>query len=501
MFSRVTDSESLKADISASKLPVIEEDFGYFRGGKVYFIKTSPHADDLPEQDDTITVNLDEMGELQNLLDQIPDGRKAEEIFNYFSGGNFINTRTGTDAMKHHQLFARVLHRPTVYLANILQALDEFISERAQTTITLKELSAIPVRHALFSGMFDNHKMTPAIAESLKKFSDILEGDLSEFKETVELRLLAASRLGKIAFNIIPRFINARSTYAAAMEDLISAEAPNILEDINKFANNESIHNLFALAIIELIKESSHEYRADSAMLAAHLQTLTLEELESYLMHPDIVTIPASIAAGDNVVTMISCILAAFANNSELLEKFRQELADKDMLDFNDHDKIKNIIRAERYNHGFIHRVYLEALRREDMFKSARHLSFETITFRYNHDQPIEVKGIIIPPHSTIAMLPAMPRFDERLWNDPEHFNPDRYKDKQHLEKYALSGFSTSRRRCPAHDSSEYMVLGFLAYLVTKFDISLENTESKKLSQINVQLTPRPLAAANKLAM
>src|SRR3990167_5924214 len=139
MFSTVTDSAALKKDIRNSNLPVIEENFGYLRGGKVFFVKTSPHAADLPASVDAnvITLNLDELGELEDMLDQIPESRKAQQIFNYFSGGNFINTRTGKDAMKYHQLFARVLHRPADYITNILQALEQFLQENHDKDFSL----------------------------------------------------------------------------------------------------------------------------------------------------------------------------------------------------------------------------------------------------------------------------------------------------------------------------------------------------------------------------
>lgn len=493
MFSTVADSASLKKDIRDSNYPVIEENFGYLHGGKVYFVKTSPHAADLPVSADAneITLNLDELGELQDILDQIPDSRKAQQIFNYFSGGNFINTRTGKDAMKHHQLFARVIHRPADYITNILQALEQFLQENHDKDFSLKELTVTPVRNALAHGMLGVDRLTPELTGAIKQFSDIIDGDLHDLKHGVEMRLLAASTFGRIAMSFIPRFYNARSAYLMAATQFMEDQAETILIEIQKYANNENVTNLLALAVIEMIKENNPELRNDFDALAGTIREMSLSDVQESLMHPDVITIPASVTAGDNTMTLLSCILTAFTKDKNLLQQFRDEIAAKGMLDMTDPEKIRNIIKAERYNHGFIHRVYLEGLRRQDIYKSADDLAFQTMNLRYNYNNPIDFKGITIPENSTIALLPAMPRFDARLWKDPEEFNPDRYKNNPQLEKYPLSGFSSSHRRCPASDTNEFMAVSFLAYLVTRYDIALENTESKKAAMINVRLTPR----------
>lgn len=493
MFSSVADSASLKKDILENKFPIIEENFGYFGGGKVLFVKTSPHAADLPApvDADELTLNLDEAADLQNMLDQIPESRKAQQVFNFFSSGNFINTRTGKDAMKHHQLYARVLHRPAAYITNINQALEEFLQENHDKDFSLKDLTAMPVRNALAHGMLGVERLTPALSTAIKQFSDIIDDDLYDLKRGVEMRLMAASTIGRFALNVIPKFYNARSTYLKAVEQFIEDHAQTIFDEIQNYANSVNTYNLLALAVIEMLKEKKTQLRNDPDELASTLQKMTLSDVREYLMHPDVISIPASITAGDNTMTLLSCILTAFTKDKNLLQRFRDEVTAKGLLDMTDPVKISNVIKAERFNNGFMHRVYLEGLRRQDIYKSPEDLALQTMRLWYNYDHPIVLKHVTIPANSTIVLLPAMPRFDERVWNNPDEFNPERYLDKPQLEKYPLSGFSSSHRRCPAYDTNEYLAISFLACIVTRYDVALENTESKKPAKITVRLTPR----------
>lgn len=482
----VTREQSLINNPSA----LVKENFGWYFGD-VYFIKVSPNEEDVAVDSakEMISVNLSKAGQLLDVLDQIPGSRKAEEVLNYFSGGTFVSTRTGEDAMRNHKLHVHALQPVSSYIKSMLEQLQKFIRENDH--FSLRDFTVNPIRHALASNMFHTDGMPVDLMEAIKKFSSILEDDISDFESGVKMRLLAMGTLGSIALNVTPKFREAKQGYFTAATRFMQSQAQIILDNIHRHAKSERVTHLLAMSIVELIKQKNPRF--DEKELSDYLLNLNLNSLQKYLTHAEIISIPASIAAGDNLMQILSTALAALTTNKALLTQLRDDLNKHNLVEHFSEAKLKVIIDADRYKRGILHRIYLETLRREDIFKTPERLALETKMFR-NTDREIEISDTItIPANSTIVILPAIPRFDTKLWHKPEVFDPDRYVDKKQLEKYPLSVFSDSKRRCPATQASEYMFKTFISYIATFYDLELENTEAKKLGAIQVKLMPREL--------
>lgn len=480
----VTREQSLMNNPTA----LVKENFGWFYGD-VYFIKVSPNEEDMTADASKgiLSINLSQAGNLLDELDQIPGSRKASEVLNYFSGGTFVATRTGEDAMRNHKLYVHALLPVSAYIKTTFQQLQKFIRENNR--FSLRDFTVNPVRHVLASNMFGTDGMPADLIEAIKKFSAIFEEDISDFETGIKMQLLAMGTLGSIALNVTPKFREAKQGYFTAATRFMQSQAKVILDNIHCHAKGERVTHLLAMSIVELIKEKNPTF-ADQ-QLSEYLLNLNLNSLQKYLTHAEIISIPASITAGDNLMQILSTALAALTNNKALMTQLREDLNKQNLAEHFNEAKLKVIIDADRFKRGILHRIYLEALRREDIFKTPERLALETKMFR-NTDREIEIsEEISIPANSTIVILPAMPRFDTKLWDKPEVFDADRYVGKKQLEKYSLSVFSDSKRRCPATQASEYMFKTFITYIATFYDLELENIEAKKLGAIQVKLTPR----------
>jgi cytochrome P450 len=141
-----------------------------------------------------------------------------------------------------------------------------------------------------------------------------------------------------------------------------------------------------------------------------------------------------------------------------------------------------------------LHRIFLEALRRDFQQKKPEDLEAETVILRYC-EQGINLKNqkneqvAQIPPQTMIAILNALPRFDPKIWPQPERFDPSRFENDEDKtrEKTVLTIFSYGKRRCPANLITEFIFQTFIAELVMNYDLSLIHGDDLKQAEIELQ--------------
>lgn len=483
-FTGDLDSAKLKADIKNNPASVICKNFGYL-GGRVYFIK--------PDNNNAKSIEL-----LLRLLDQQQKGRISASAASWFvGGGNFISGRTDQYAQVHHNLFIQSLKRPTDYIRFTKSALSRYLDNSNE--ICLRDLTIDPIRHALATGMFDTDGMTPEFAHAMRGFSEILQEMSDNFALSIFLHLIASYYTSLL--NYKSQFTRARNQYVEAIDAFISSQKTRIMGDLRRFAKGEKITNILSLSVIQLIKETKPDLADDRDALNDFLNELTEVELVNYLSDSYIRTVPGSIAAGDNTMIILNCGILAMIENESIAGELRQALIDAGINNLSTAEEIEAAINNDKENGGIIERFYLECLRRESLLKKADHLSFETMSFRHT-DIPLEFDGFTIEANSMIAVLSGMPRFDERIWENPSVFNPSRFfsADGKSIDsnkaRMARMIFSTGSRMCPANHVTEYIVKTYMIYMSMNFQLQLINNNNIVLesimdpSKLRVRLIP-----------
>jgi len=473
---------ALENKIMSSAGPIVVKDMGMLYG-QVYFIKVSADAEDIaarPEYDSpAIIMPFDKAKEIMDLLDSEPDGRKTNNILNFLTSGNFLMARTDENAMHHYHLYARNLHRPVVYMKEILQEMNRYFS--GTNTRNLIKTIRFMVRDAVAKGLFNLEVIPENLQMAFSNFDIFFDGTKEPLEKRVKNNLSAAFPLAAPFLYLSPFFMRLRMNYAAHSADFLHAQAPIILKELHDYAEGGVPHSIITLSVIELIKEEVDVYRTNIEALKTHLLTLSLESVFQYLKKPEIISLLATLGATENLTVIFESTLQALHSSPDLIEKLHAAL--KTLLgdltfEVANLEQIKTLFDKDEAANGYLHRFYLESLRREDFKQSADTLRTGTMSLRYTN-QNIKCGDYLIPKGSSIVFLPGVPRFDERLYPTPDTFDPDRYllKMNQHLEKYPLTVFNEAKRRCPAAHVSSYITKMFISHLVLHYDFNLQKAK------------------------
>lgn len=479
------ESNQLKAKILGDSSAVVEEYFGLL-GGRVFFIK----PDD---------ANVHHIEQLINELDQQSAGRATGNAPDWFvGGGGFILQRTDEYAVTNHNLYVQSLKRPADYIGFIKQALTQYL-ERGDE-FCLRELTVEPVRRALAHGMFGIDNLTPDYSNALKAFSSIIQDVNDNFAQAVSLNLIAAYYT--FLFNLFPEYVQARQQYIDSIDKFIFSQADVILNDLHRYGAGEKVTNVLSLSVVQLIKEKNSSFANSQNDFNYYLSQLNQTNLLPYLTDPYIRTVPGSIAAGDNTMTILSCGLSAIATNADYLSRLRSAIDAAGITDSSSSEYIEQAIIDDKQHSGFLHQFYLECMRRASLLKNVDESKFGSLTYRHTNTD-IQFGDKTIPANSMIVVLRGLPRFDEHKWQNPAEFKPSRFfaTDGASIDsekaKIAQSIFSTGRRMCPANFVTEYIFKTYIAELVLLKDLTLVYDQSKQLDEIKnpsfvrVRLAPR----------
>lgn len=485
------DSPSLFSTIKNSPKPVVTKNFGWL-GGNVAFVNPS---------------DLD-MAQLIDTLDAEPKGRRGETGLRFFVGGNFISTRSKDDedytALTHHHLLSSVLTHPADFIENTHESMRLFLNDPERTEISLLELATVPLRNTIARGLFDVDTIPPDLNQALQGFSALIQDKLDSFGKTLSVKLMTAYY--SWFFSFIPRYQQTRTNYLTAAEKFLKEQSTHIIECFqtlgqqdeskNKPKNLSDMTNALARFVAQRVKETHPELagHGDREALLEYLASMSEADLKPYLQEAYIKTLPILPLPGDMIVIPACSALTELAKNRELLLELREELKNRGFNQKSVEEQRSDIVQ-DREQTGLLHRIYLEALRRDFQQKTPEHLEAETIILRYC-EQKIAIKNnqkqtvAEIPANTMIAILNALPRFDSKIWLHPEKFDPSRYIDDEDksLEKCVLSIFFYGKRRCPANVITEFIFQTFIADLVMNYDLEL--VDGDDLGQAKVRLLP-----------
>jgi hypothetical protein len=506
-------AQTLENKVLTAASPIVGKNLG-FPYGNVYFVKLSPDAEDiaaLPQHDSpAIIMPFNKAKEIIDMLDSESQGRKTNNLFNFFVSGNFIAARTDANAMHHYHLYARSLHRPVAYMKNVFQEMDTYFANKDSRII--KKTIRCMVRGAVAKGFFNLTEIPPELEIAFSTFDTFFDGDSKSLEARVKNRLSAAFSIATPLLYLSPFFMGLKNAYYTNSRQFLLNQAPVILKELNAFAEGDAApHNIITLSIIELIKEEHALYRTNIEELKAYLLTLNTESVLAYLKKPEMLALPGTLGATENLTMVFENTLQTLHGSQELLEKLQARLKDLfgDITFTADNvERIKALFEKDEATNGYLHRFYLELLRREDIKKSVDYLRSESMLIRYTA-HAIHYGDYTIPGGSSIVFLPAIPRFDERLYQSPDVFDPDRYllKTNQHLEKYPITIFNESKRRCPAAALSSYISKMFISHLVLHYDFTLQKEKEADpwptLMQVTAKQKTEPMLEvaqeANKL--
>lgn len=305
--------------------------------------------------------------------------------------------------------------------------------------------------------------------------------------------LTFASKMPNWSLGLSSTFREVKECYKTCAEAFLQNQKQAIFDSIQSYANDNECQNLIALSIIKLLKEEYPVCKKNKDSLSSLLKEMSIDDLDRYLSHGEIIAIPASITASVNLVIIITCGLMALDINPELKHALATELkdagVDRAILE-NDIQSLKRFFEHNEKQNGLLHRTYLESLRRENLLKTSDHLAIETIQTRYTSKPiPIGDHGVI-PAKSTIMFLPGTVRFDPSLWDDLELFDPTRYEKNASLSKYPASIFFEGPRQCPAKSISSHLFKSIVSYLTLFCDLKLEYGKDKHSDKIGIEYSP-----------
>jgi len=493
MFSS-PNTKTLDEKLLTTNQPIVKENMGWLYGD-VYFIKLAPDLEDVPKEQNAQSpmhvMTFEKAKELIDILDSQPKGRKAIQVGNFFLSGNFMMARTDPNAIHHYHLHMRSLYRPLAYMQHIINEMNNAFQQN-QTGNAQQILRKITC-DAIAKGMFNLKDIPESFNTALTLLYELLNSSVSNLAASVKLRLATSFKIAKAGLYLSPNCMNIKKTYHDNIKTFLQDQAGIILTELQDFAKGDVPYNLLTLTVIEMIKEDNESFRDHPEQLKQYLKDCDIHTVLHYLAAPELIALPGAVIATENLTILFMNTLTVLQQDSTIREKLQtavKNLVGDLTFDHEHFDKIKAIFDKDERDNGYLHRFYLECLRREDIRKTADHLRLETVTMRYT-EGAISYGDDTIPAHSHIVFLPAIPRFDERLYKNADAFDPDRYRNDngQHLNQYPLTIFVEARRRCPAHGVTPYIVKMFISHLLLHYDFSLQknNAEDQWPSILNIK--------------
>jgi cytochrome P450 len=170
------------------------------------------------------------------------------------------------------------------------------------------------------------------------------------------------------------------------------------------------------------------------------------------------------VAAHDAVTGALTAMIWALAQDKDLLEAVRAEIAQlpDGPLSYEDLDKL-----------DLTDRVYREALRRfTPSAFTARAVMADTQWQRYH--LPRGTKVVICP--GPVMMTPEL--FPDPCRFDPSRYNSDRAEDRSH--KFAWSPFGGGAHKCIGMHFSTLQVKAFMVQFIQRFDIGMDDADQPK---------------------
>mmetsp|Transcript_9889 Transcript_9889/g.9578 ORF Transcript_9889/g.9578 Transcript_9889/m.9578 type:complete len:136 (-) Transcript_9889:26-433(-) len=92
-------------------------------------------------------------------------------------------------------------------------------------------------------------------------------------------------------------------------------------------------------------------------------------------------------------------------------------------------------------------------------------------SFRFAKKDDKLPDGTRIPRGSLVMFSINTINHSEKVWTDPDTFNPDRFLHRKYPSQYQFATFSAGPRLCPGQSLSMMEITTCVAFLVNRYDI------------------------------
>ncbi|RWR87829.1 cytochrome P450 89A2-like protein [Cinnamomum micranthum f. kanehirae] len=249
---------------------------------------------------------------------------------------------------------------------------------------------------------------------------------------------------------------------------------------LNKLAEIRREQEELLLPLIRARKHKNQNHQDDNTFLFSYVDSLLDVELPDEggrkFTEGEIVTLCSEFLNGgtDTTATAVQWIMANLVKNPEIQQKLVDEI--ERVV-----GKEAEMVREEDLNAmPYLKAVIMEGLRRHPPVHFVLpHAVSEEVTF----------EGYVIPKDATINFLVADMGMDEKVWDEPMAFRPERFLDGG--EKVDITGsreikmmpFGVGRRICPGLNLAMLHLEYFVANLVIEFEWKTVDGEEVDLTE------------------
>ncbi|CAD5231104.1 unnamed protein product [Bursaphelenchus xylophilus] len=224
---------------------------------------------------------------------------------------------------------------------------------------------------------------------------------------------------------------------------------------VQKLLEEERISGHSRMAFLDLMLDMMDKGQLDMEGLQEEVDTFTFE-------------------GHDTTSAAMNWFLHLMGNNPEIQAKVQREvdevLGETGIPTFEDLGKLK----------------YLEAC-----FKETLRLYPSVPLFARQMTEDTKVHRHILPKGTGVVIIPSMVHRDERFWQDPEAFNPERFIDSDLKHPYAYIPFSAGSRNCIGQRFAMMEEKCVISQIMRRFRVkSLKKTHEMRVA---AELIIRPM--------
>ena len=276
----------------------------------------------------------------------------------------------------------------------------------------------------------NNHKQI--IIDIAKKEINNLKDFNMDFNIEHFFAKITLKSILKYGFNVDTELLNSKDkelelcniisncSYLFAICSILNIPHWNLIPIINKLKYYRSYGKKDLIKIIEYHKNNSDNI--DNILSMMLNNKMTLDEMTDHYN--------TILSAGQDTTSYLMSYMAyLLAHNQDIQDKIREEFNNQQNDDYT--------------NFPYFNMVIKETLRLYTVVPQ--------VTRTCNEDVCIN-KNIIIPKNSTIIIPFYIPNRDPNIWENPNEFNPDRFKDKHNLIKLGYLPFCYGSRTCIGKD-------------------------------------------------
>jgi hypothetical protein len=413
---------------------------------------------------------------LLHKLDYQEGSRKFFQFSNDISQADTLPTMTGKKAVPYRHLLHQYLIR-NKQEQNFSDATTKIMHDRLIATfdkpIDLDKFILLSVRGILTKTILGVNDLTEKAITAL----DYSQAYIQEFSKFSLFNNKASAMLKE-----------AQLAYSQWVNEMIENDFDAILYAVEQ---GNSTQNSFAAVVISILKDQEPYTESQGGLKKQVRDILKNDAL--------IRAIPATLFPGESVAPLISeCLLKLKCLFSQA------KVPSKDIFLMGLEDEIAKLSSGEiwlgdlldKNKTPYIDALYMEALRTFD-------LSVDKVVRVSNAE--IKSGDVTIPANATVIVSLNSRNKDEKLWKDPNEFNPARFlmgpdsKSSEYknieLGKTLSMPFSTGYRMCPANKTTEEIFKTALVTFLKEVDIA-KSTFGQTVKLVKKDSTPALTAAS-----